>query len=93
MGSDYPAWGDSSCALLHHGWTVGGGKFTVHRADWVGTTDMDTLVPSFEDLIVEQCARHIDRSTAREPWPSIARRLLNWSPARRKMSRKTPCGG
>ena len=26
--------------------------------DWVGTTDMDTMVSSFEDLIVEQCVRH-----------------------------------
>ena len=48
-------------ALLHHGWSVNGGKFMVHHYDWVGTTDMDTMEPIFEDLIVEQAQRHVDR--------------------------------
>ena len=26
----------------------------VHHYDWVGTTDMDTMEPIFEDLLVEQ---------------------------------------
>ena len=30
-------------------------------SDWVGTTDMDTQEPAFEDLIIEQAQRHIDR--------------------------------
>ena len=34
--------------------------------DWVGTTDMDTMVPSFEDLIVEQCSRHNTKLSAFE---------------------------
>ena len=41
-------------ALLHHGWSVNGGRFMVHHYDWVGTTDMDTMEPIFEDLLVEQ---------------------------------------
>ena len=31
----------------------------VHKYDWVGTTDMDTQEPVFEDLIIEQAARHL----------------------------------
>ena len=46
-------------ALLHHGWSLIHGKFTVHKTDWVGTTDMDTQEPVFEDLIIEQAARHL----------------------------------
>ena len=48
-----------SSALLKHGWSVGGGLFESEKHDWVGTTDMDTIEPCFEDLIVEQCARHL----------------------------------
>lgn len=48
-------------ALLHHGWSVPGGKFMVHHYDWVGTTDMDTIEPYFEDLIVEQARRHLSK--------------------------------
>jgi hypothetical protein len=44
-------------ALLRHGWSLRG-SFNKHKMDWVGTTDMDTMVSSFEDLIVEQCVRH-----------------------------------
>jgi hypothetical protein len=33
----------------------------VHHDDWVGTTWMDTMEPCFEDLIVEQLQRHIDK--------------------------------
>jgi hypothetical protein len=29
--------------------------------DWVGTSDMDTLHPIFEDLIVEQLQRHVEK--------------------------------
>ncbi len=50
-----------SAALLKHGWSVGGGFFNKEKHDWVGTTDMDTWEPCFEDLIVEQCARHIPK--------------------------------
>lgn len=50
-----------STALLTHGWSVGGGFFNKEKHDWVGTTDMDTMEPCFEDLIVEQCARHISK--------------------------------
>ena len=46
-------------ALLHHGWDYYHGKWMVHHYDWVGTTDMDTMVPVFEDLIVEQIDRHL----------------------------------
>ena len=53
-------------ALLHHGWDVYHGKWMVHKYDWVGTTDMDTQVPSFEDLIVEQAARHLEKLPAFE---------------------------
>jgi len=48
-------------ALLHHGWTLTGGRFMVHHNDWVGTTDMDTMEPCFEDLLVEQLQRHLDK--------------------------------
>ena len=53
-------------ALLHHGWSVIKGKFMVHKNDWVGTTDMDTQVPVFEDLIIEQAARHLTELPAFE---------------------------
>eukprot|EP01047_Picozoa_sp_COSAG01_P010289 COSAG01_NODE_433_length_17113_cov_23.009757_6_plen_245_part_00 len=53
-------------ALLRHGWAVGRGSFSKHKMDWVGTTDMDTMVPSFEDLIVEQCVRHNTKLSAFE---------------------------
>ena len=33
----------------------------IHKSDWVGTTLMDTMEPCFEDLIVEQLQRHIDK--------------------------------
>ena len=46
-----------SPALLKNGWSVGGGFFAKEHHDWVGTTDMDTWEPCFEDLIVEQ-VRH-----------------------------------
>lgn len=46
-------------ALLHHGWTITGGRFMVHHNDWVGTTDMDTMEPCFEDMLIEQAERHI----------------------------------
>eukprot|EP00038_Savillea_parva_P010156 m.188310 g.188310 ORF g.188310 m.188310 type:complete len:848 (+) comp17384_c0_seq1:177-2720(+) len=46
-------------ALLQSGWSVPVGKFTQAMHDWVGTTDMDTAEPAFEDLIVEQAARHL----------------------------------
>ena len=47
--------------LLHHGWDAYHGKWMVHKSDWVGTTDMDTQVPVFEDLLVEQLVRHIEK--------------------------------
>jgi len=50
-----------SDALLHHGWDVYHGKWMVHKTDWVGCTDMDTQVSSFEDLLVEQLALHVER--------------------------------
>ena len=53
-------------ALLHHGWDTFHGKRMVHRSDWVGTTDMDPMVPYFEDLLVEQLERHVDKITAFE---------------------------
>jgi hypothetical protein len=55
-----------SDALLRHGWAVDRGSFTKHKMDWVGTTDMDTMVSSFEDLIVEQCRRHNTKLSAFE---------------------------
>lgn len=48
-------------ALLHHSWSQYRGKSLVHKSDWVGTTLMDTMEPCFEDLIVEQLQRHIDK--------------------------------
>ena len=33
----------------------------VHHDDWVGTTWMDTMEPCFEDLIVEQLERHLEK--------------------------------
>ena len=48
-------------ALLHHGWDVYHGKWMVHHSDWVGTTDMDTQVAVFEDLLVEQLDRHLEK--------------------------------
>jgi len=47
--------------LLHHYWSQFRGKNMVHKDDWVGTTLMDTMEPCFEDLIVEQLQRHIDK--------------------------------
>lgn len=38
----------------------------MHYSDWVGTTDMDTMVPAFEDLLVEQLERHVTRLPAFE---------------------------
>jgi len=47
--------------LLHHYWSQYRGKNMIHKDDWVGTTLMDTMEPCFEDLIVEQLQRHIDK--------------------------------
>ena len=41
-------------------WT---GFFSKPFHDWVGTTDMDTMVPVFEDIIAEQLQRYVDHLT------------------------------
>jgi len=48
-------------ALLREGYSVVSGKFTAPKSDWVGTTDMDTMEPVFEDLILDQAARHLQK--------------------------------
>ena len=48
-------------ALLHHRWSQYRGKEMIHKSDWVGTTLMDPMEPIFENLLVEQLQRHIDR--------------------------------
>lgn len=55
-----------SAALLRRGWAYRFGTFDRPFLDWVGTTDMDTQVAAFEDLIVEQCARHLAKIPAFE---------------------------
>ena len=47
-------------ALLHHGYSVCGGRFMVHHNDWVGTTWMDTMEPDFE-VHLYPCVSHLDQ--------------------------------
>jgi len=65
--------------LLHHGWTITGGRFMVHHNDWVGTTDMDTMEPCFEDMLIEQAERHITKLGPR--FEGIAIDRLDYSEA------------
>jgi hypothetical protein len=38
-------------ALFQKGWSLRRGFVNTHKLDWVGTTDMDSMEPYFEDLV------------------------------------------